>query len=139
MTEQTARQLTAQAHPNGAQVAVNAAMHRGFSVHITPVVTAEGHVATHVDLVVPAWDNLADLPRDEAIEVVSTFVTDVKADLEALIHNGLYESATDYILAKATGGEFKPVIRDIYERPATDPEHHEERYSQPLDTDNEED
>ncbi len=131
MNEQISRQLSAQAHSNGAQVAINAAMHRGFSVHITPVVTAEGHVATHVDLVVPAWDKLAELPRDEAIEIISSFVDDVKADLEALIHNDLYESVTDYILAKVTGEEFKPVIRDVYDRPSapdTDP-----------NTDNEED
>lgn len=119
MTEQLNRQLSAQAHPNGAQIALNTAMHRGFSVHITPVVTAEGHVATHVDLTVPHWDKLAELPREEAIEILASFVNDVKADLEALIDNGLYESATDYIIAKVTGGEFKPVIRDIYDRPAT--------------------
>lgn len=119
MSEQnyTTREVTGQAHSNGARIGLDAVQHRGFGLHITPIVNELGHVATRVDIVIPGWDPLAGYPHEEAVEIVNSFITDVVEDLHALIANGLAESVVNYITASVQGKGYETPYRVVEDHP----------------------
>lgn len=118
------RAIDAKVRPDGLEVGLQTVQHRGFGLHITPIVTELGHVGTQVDLVVPGWEVLAGEPHEEALDSINSFIADMVGDLTTLIENGLAESVVNYIQAAVTGEGYETphVVVEDHPEPATDNE-----------------